>query len=138
METNSSELIENDTPDLPSGTDVNELFTDLTEKPISILYKGKKWDFTVRELTWEEEGELVSASTKMSMKRGQKGQAEAAFAVNTYNWLHIKKRVVKAPFPMNEATRRKISPEFGELMIQYIVKADDDVSEDESKNSDEL
>jgi hypothetical protein len=127
-----------DVSDMPSGTDADELFTDQTTKTVFVPYKGKKWEFEVRALTWEEEGELVSASTKMSVKKGQKGQAEAAFAVNTYNWLHIKKRVVKGPFPINEATRRKISPAFGNLMVQYLVTSDDDVSEDESKNSDEL
>lgn len=123
---------------LAEGTNPEELFADQTQSIIYVPYKGKKWKFTVRELTWDEEGELISASTKMTMKRGQKGQAEAVFSVNTYNWLHIKKRVVKAPFQLNEATRRQISPAFGELMVQYLVAARDDVTEDESKNCDEL
>jgi len=118
---------------LPIGTDENELYADQNERIVVIPYKGKRWEFTVRDLTWAEHQTIASKMARMRM--GGKGATDAMVDILEGNIAYLLKAIVKAPFPLTRASFLRLDKEFGRLLVQYIIE--NNPAEAEEKNSEQ-
>ena len=109
------------------GTNINELFTDIEHKNINIEFKGKIWQFVIRDITWSEKNQIISKSAGIS-------KSEATFDVNKYNQLYLEKCIIKAPFEMNKMNILKLNEEFGDLLVSKIVDKSENIEEQEMGN----
>ena len=121
---------------MKKGTDANDVFTEQNTREISIDFKGKEWDFTVRELGWKEKGDCVTAGTKINII-GKKGNAKKTITMDmpSYNIAYLMKAIVKAPFSVNMASFMKLDDKFGTMLVEAII--DPEGRDDEEGNSDE-
>lgn len=121
---------------IKEGTDENKLFADQNTRTIIIEYKGENWTFEVRELSWKQKGDCVTAGTKVNINKGRNG-AEKSITMDmmAYNIAYLLKAVVKSPFKtFNMATFIKLGDEFGTLMVNAIIDSGAQ-TDDEEKNS---
>ena len=126
---------------MEKGIDIEELFADQNTREESIVYKGKEWDFTIRDLTWKEKGDCITAATKIDIKGKKKGQKGGSSKIATldmpaYNISYLMKTVVKAPFAVNMASFMKLDSEFGDTIVDAFVDPEGR-DEDEEGNSEE-
>jgi len=121
--------------ELPIGTDTSDLYTDQNERQITIPYNGKRWELSVRELTWAEHQTIASKMAQMRITKGE--AANATMNMLEGHIAHLLKAITKAPFPITRAFFLQVSPKFGRLLVKYVIEGDTP-SEDEEKNSGQL
>ena len=119
--------------ELPAGTDESELYADQNEQTVIIPYKGKKWEFTVRDLTWAEHQTIASKMARMRVSANK--AADATVDILEGNIAHLMKAIIKAPFPVNHATFLRLDKNFGRLLVRYIIEGK--ISARDEKNSDQ-
>ena len=121
---------------MDKGSNPDELFADQSTRTETIIYKDKEWDFTVRELTWKEKGDCMTAATKIDIKGKKSGNASKIVSMDmpAYNIAYMMKAIVKAPFPVNIASFMKLDDVFGDLLVDAIVDPED-VDDDTEGNS---
>jgi hypothetical protein len=117
--------------ELPAGTDVSDLYADQNERTVIIPYNGKRWELSVRELTWAEHQTIASKMAQMRISKGE--AANATMNLLEGHISHLLKAIKKAPFPITRAFFLQVSPSFGRLLVKYVIEAED--AEDEEKNS---
>lgn len=123
---------------MEKGTNAEELFTDQNTRDIVVVYKDKEWEFTVRDLTWKEKGDCMTAATKIDIagKRNGKKTKSVKMDMPSYNIAYMTKAIVKAPFAVNMASFMKLDEEFGDLLVDAVVDPEGH-DEDEEGNSEE-
>ena len=120
---------------MEKGTNADELFADQNTRVETIVYKDKEWEFTIRDLTWKEKGDCMTAATKIDIG-GKKSKKTKSVRMDmpSYNIAYMMKAIVKAPFPVNMASFMKLDDEFGDLLVDAIVDPEGR-DEDEEGNS---
>ena len=119
--------------ELPVGTDESELYADQNERTVIIPYKGKKWEFTVRDLTWAEHQTIASKMARMRVSGNR--AADATVDVLEGNITYLMKAIIKAPFPVNRAAFLRLDKDFGRLLVRYIIE--NKTSARDEKNSEQ-
>ena len=120
--------------ELPAGTDESELYADQNERTVIIPYNGKKWEFTVRDLTWAEHQTIASKMARMRVSGNR--AADATVDVLEGNITYLMKAIIKAPFPANRASFLRLDKDFGRLLVRYIIENETDGRDE--KNSEQL
>ena len=120
--------------ELPTGTDESELYADQNERTVIIPYKGKKWEFTVRDLTWAEHQTIASKMARMRVSGNR--AADATVDVLEGNITYLMKAIIKAPFPVTRASFLRLDKDFGRLLVEYIIEGKTDGRDE--KNSEQL
>lgn len=107
---------------MDKGIDENELFTDQSTREVTIVYKDKEWDFSVRSLTWKENGDVMRQAAKMDIG-GRKGEKKSiSMDMTAYNIAYLTKAIVKSPFKnLSMSTFMKLDEKFGDLLVDAIV-----------------
>lgn len=125
--------------ELTKGTNADELYADQNTRVETIVYKDKEWEFTVRDLTWIEKGNCMTAATKIDIAGSKKGKRTKSLRMDmpSYNIAYMMKAIVKAPFPVNMASFMKLDDEFGDLLVDAIVDPEGR-DEDEEGNSETM
>lgn len=117
---------------MEKGTDQNELFVNQNIKDIVIEYNGKEWDFQVRNLTWKERGDCMTAATKIDIdKRNNKS---VRVDMPSYNIAYLMKAIVKAPFPVKMPSFLKLDEAVGEKLVEAIIGSGDESELDEGNS----
>lgn len=119
--------------EMPLGTDVSELYADQNERTVLIPYNGKRWEITVRELTWAEHQAISSKMARMRVSG--KGAADATVDMLEGNITYLTKAIIKAPFPVTRAFFLQAGMKFGRLLVEYIIEGKNDGSDE--KNSEQ-
>lgn len=114
---------------MEKGTDQNDLFVDQNTKNIVIEHNGKEWDFTVRNLTWKEKGDCMTAATKIDID----GRNNKSVRVDmpSYNIAYLMKAITKAPFPVKMSSFLKLNEIVGEKLVEAIIGMGDESELDE-------
>lgn len=119
--------------ELPIGTDPNELFVSQNTEDIEIVYNGKRWQFTIRELTWKEEGDCETAAINLKVTGSKRNPTQnVQMDPGAYNMAYLQKAIVKSPFPITIKSFLRIGEEFGDLLVAAVIK-DGDVDMGESE-----
>ena len=116
------------------GTDANKLFADQQTREIIIPFAGEEWYFTLRDLSWKEKGDCVTAGTKVNITGSKKNPKKTVtMDMPSYNIAYLMKAIVKAPFPVTAVSFMKIDEKFGDLLVEAIVEpeGDDDLGNSE-------
>lgn len=123
---------------MEKGTDVSELYADQATRVEIIIYKDKEWEFTVRDLTWKEKGDCMTAATKLDISGKKKGKKTKSVRMDmpAYNIAYLMKTIVNAPFPVNMASFMKLDDEFGDLIVDAFVDPEG-MDDDEEGNSED-
>jgi len=120
--------------ELPVGVDASDLYADQNEQQITIPYKGKRWELSVRELTWAEHQTIASRMAQMRITKGK--SADATMNILEGHIAHLLKAITKAPFPITRAFFLQVSPAFGRLLVKHVIEGKVE-QEDDEKNSDQ-
>ena len=118
---------------MEKGTNTEELFVDQRTRKVIVEFNDKEWDFEVKDLTWKERGDCMTAATRIDIKggKGKNVSKIATMDMPAYNIAYMMKAIVKAPFPVNMASFMKLDERFGEVIVDTIVDpegmTDDDV-----------
>ena len=112
---------------MKKGTDTNKLFVDQKQQEITIDFAGEEWDFTVRQLTWKEKQDCILSAQKIDVS-GSKQNPIKSIKVDSgsYNITYLMKAIIKAPFPMTMASFLKLDGDFGDLLVDAIIKDEGD------------
>ena len=124
---------------MDKGSNIDELFVDQSTRTATIVYKDKEWDFTVRELTWKEKGDCMTAATKIDIKGKKGGNPSKIVSMDmpAYNIAYMMKAIVKAPFPVNVASFMRLDEAFGDLLVDAVVDTED-LDDDTEGNSEDM
>jgi len=114
---------------MDKGTKADELYASQDTRVVTIVYKDKEWDFTVRDLTWKQKGDCITAGMKVAIE-GKGKTKHMTMDGPAYNIAYMMKAIVKAPFPVNMASFMKLDSDFGDLLVDAIVNVETDNGED--------
>ena len=99
---------------LEEGTDPSVLFADSGEQRLELNYKGKKWTFHYRELTWGEKNECVDAA---QIWEG----GDFRFSISKYYVMALQKMLVRSPVrPITETTLSRLNRDIGEALTSIV------------------
>ncbi len=100
--------------DLEEGTDPSALYADSSEHVLELQFKGKKWTFYYRDMTWGEKSECIDAAQIW-------GDGDFKFSIFRYYAMALQKMLVRSPIrPMTETTLQRLSREIGEALISIV------------------
>ena len=106
-----TEVIEEE---IPVGTDSGILFASEETKTLEIIFKGQKWVFTYKDLTWGDKNTCVDQAQEWN-------NGEFTFSVNTYYVKALSLMVVDTPIrPITETTLAKLDRRIGEQLIAIV------------------
>ena len=106
-----TEVIEED---FPVGTDSGILFASEETKTLEIIFKGQKWVFTYKDLTWGDKNACVDQAQEWD-------NGEFKFSVNTYYVKALSMMLVDTPIrPITETTLAKLDRRIGEQLIAIV------------------
>jgi len=100
--------------ELKEGTDPSVLFADSIEHKLELNYKGQKWTFQYRDMTWGEKNECIDAAQIWE-------QGDFRFSISKYYVMALQRMLIRSPVrPITETTLMKLNREIGEA-LQSIV-----------------
>jgi hypothetical protein len=100
--------------ELEEGKDPSVLFADSIEHKLELNYKGQKWTFQYRDMTWGENNECIDAAQIWE-------QGDFRFSISKYYVMALQKMLIRSPVrPITETTLMKLNREIGEA-LQSIV-----------------
>ena len=106
-----TEVIEEE---IPVGTDSGILFASEETKTLEIIFKGQKWVFTYKDLTWGDKNTCVDQAQEWN-------NGEFTFSVNTYYVKALSLMLVDTPIrPITETTLAKLDRRIGEQLIAIV------------------
>ena len=106
-----TEVIEEE---IPVGTDSGILFASEETKTLEIIFKGQKWVFTYKDLTWGDKNTCVDQAQEWN-------NGEFTFSVNTYYVKALSLMLVDTPIrPITETTLSKLDRRIGEQLIAIV------------------
>jgi len=106
-----TEVIEEE---IPVGTDSGILFASEEIKTLEIIFKGQKWVFTYKDLTWGDKNACVDQAQEWD-------NGEFKFSVNTYYVKALSMMLVDTPIrPITETTLAKLDRRIGEQLIAIV------------------
>jgi len=98
----------------PVGTDSGILFASEEIKTLEIIFKGQKWVFTYKDLTWGDKNACVDQAQEWD-------NGEFKFSVNTYYVKALSMMLVDTPIrPITETTLAKLDRRIGEQLIAIV------------------
>ena len=117
-----TEVIEEE---IPVGTDSGILFASEETKTLEIIFKGQKWVFTYKDLTWGDKNTCVDQAQEWN-------NGEFTFSVNTYYVKALSLMLVDTPIrPITETTLAKLDRRIGEQLIAIVPNPVEVPGEDE-------
>ena len=106
-----TEVIEEE---IPVGTDSGILFASEETKTLEIIFKGQKWVFTYKDLTWGDKNACVDQAQEWD-------NGEFKFSVNKYYVKALSLMLVDTPIrPITETTLAKLDRRIGEQLIAIV------------------
>ena len=106
-----TEVIEEE---IPVGTDSGILFASEETKTLEIIFKGQKWVFTYKDLTWGDKNTCVDQAQEWN-------NGEFTFSVNTYYVKALSLMLVDTPIrPITETTLAKLDRRIGEQLVAIV------------------
>ena len=100
--------------DFPVGTDSGSLFASEETKTLEIIFKGQKWVFTYKDLTWGDKNACVAQAQEWE-------NGEFKFSVNKYYVKALSLMLVDTPIrPITETTLAKLDRRIGEQLISIV------------------
>ena len=106
-----TEVIEEE---IPVGTDSGILFASEETKTLEIIFKGQKWVFTYKDLTWGDKNTCVDQAQEWN-------NGEFTFSVNTYYVKALSLMLVDTPIrPITETTLSKLDRRIGEQLVAIV------------------
>ena len=106
-----TEVIEEE---IPVGTDSGILFASEETKTLEIIFKGQKWVFTYKDLTWGDKNACVDQAQEWD-------NGEFKFSVNKYYVKALSLMLVDTPIrPITETTLAKLDRRIGEQLVAIV------------------
>ena len=106
-----TEVIEEE---IPVGTDSGILYASEETKTLEIIFKGQKWVFTYKDLTWGDKNACVDQAQEWD-------NGEFKFSVNKYYVKALSLMLVDTPIrPITETTLAKLDRRIGEQLIAIV------------------
>ena len=106
-----TEVIEEE---IPVGTDSGILFASEETKTLEIIFKGQKWVFTYKDLTWGDKNMCVDQAQDWE-------NGEFKFSVNKYYVKALSLMLVDTPIrPITETTLAKLDRRIGEQLVAIV------------------
>ena len=106
-----TEVIEEE---IPVGTDSGLLFATEETKTLELIFKGQKWVFTYKDLTWGDKNTCVDQAQEWN-------NGEFTFSVNTYYVKALSLMFVDTPIrPITETTLAKLDRRIGEQLVAIV------------------
>ena len=100
--------------DYPVGTDSGSLFASEETKTLEIIFKGQKWVFTYKDLTWGDKNACVDQAQEWE-------NGEFKFSVNKYYVKALSLMLVDTPIrPITETTLAKLDRRIGEQLVAIV------------------
>jgi len=116
---------------MEEGTDINDLLTSQETEDVTVEFAGKEWTFTVRDITWAQEGTIQAKSMSVEIKNKK---PVAKFNPHIYNHEYLKATVVSGPIMMNEANLLRLDKDFGETLVKAIINRNEEEDIEDAKN----
>ena len=99
---------------IPVGTDSGLLFATEETKTLELIFKGQKWVFTYKDLTWGDKNACVDQAQEWE-------NGEFKFSVNKYYVKALSLMLVDTPIrPITETTLAKLDRRIGEQLIAIV------------------
>ena len=106
-----TEVIEEE---IPVGTDSGILFASEETKTLELIFKGQKWVFTYKDLTWGDKNACVDQAQEWE-------NGEFKFSVNKYYVKALSLMLVDTPIrPITETTLAKLDRRIGEQLVAIV------------------
>lgn len=93
---------------------IEDLFADRSEKQVEFDFRNKHFRFTVRELTWNEDNDLISKAIQINPQT-----KKASFDIARYNREYLIKAVAEPK--LDEIVLLKIGREAGKILEDKII-----------------
>ena len=100
--------------EIQEGTDPSILFADSNEHTLEFVFKGKKWSFHYREMTWGEKNDCIDAAQIWT-------NGEFKFSISKYYVMALQKMLTRSPIrPITETTLARLSRDIGEALTSIV------------------
>ena len=100
--------------DFPMGVDSGSLFASEEIKTLELIFKGQKWVFTYKDLTWGDKNMCVDQAQDWE-------NGEFKFSVNKYYVKALSLMLVDTPIrPITETTLAKLDRRIGEQLVAIV------------------
>ena len=116
---------------MEKGTDINDLLTSVETEDVTVEFADKTWTFTVRDITWAQEGTIQSKAMSVEIKNKK---PVAKFNPHMYNHEYLKATVVNGPIVMNEANLLRLDKDFGDMLVKAIINRNKEEDVEDVKN----
>ena len=100
--------------EIQEGTDPSILFADSNEHTLEFVFKGKKWSFHYRDMTWGEKNDCIYAAQIWT-------NGEFKFSISKYYVMALQKMLTRSPIrPITETTLARLSRDIGEALTSIV------------------
>ena len=92
---------------------------DLMTETFKVNYKGKEEEITIQELEWNKSARAMDDAVEEAR---QNGREDGGFRISTYHQFRTLYSIIKAPFPLNIKTIRKLPSRIGDGIFTRVQK----------------
>ena len=100
----------------PESTDSGTLQAEdsVKDHTLEFVFKGKKWSFHYREMTWGEKNDCIDAAQIWT-------NGEFKFSISKYYVMALQKMLTRSPIrPITETTLARLSRDIGEALTSIV------------------